>query len=130
MPDILPDRPTETTERPQSNGQWLWKTLKPAGCVFVLVMAVIALIICFTSGTDPIKGYKAPQSTEYYAQHLDELCQELTENVLPQLEGEATARVQGNKVAVEIDHAHFVVTRSALLRYFDESLLELVQLEQ
>ena len=114
----------------QSNGEWLLKTLKPAGCAFVLLLAAMSLVICFTAGSDPIKGYSPPQSAEYYAAHPDELAAELDENVLPRLNTQAVCAVSGGRVRVEIDHDSFAVTRSALLRYFDEGLLELVQLEK
>ena len=123
----LSDRERETPR--QSNGEWLLKTLKPAGCVFVLLLGVLALVLCFTSGADPIKGYAPPRDTEYYAVHPDELAAELSENVLPGLDVDASCSVAGSRVRVEIAHENFVVTRSALLRYFDGELLELIDIK-
>lgn len=128
MPEIL--EPHGEEKEKLSNGQWLWKTLKPAGCIFVLLLAVVALVLCFTAGSDPIKGYAPPESGEYYAAHLDELKTELEENVFPNLEGVTGCEVSGSKVAVSIEYDSFSVTRSALLHYFDSELLELIQLEK
>lgn len=128
MPEIL--EPHGEEKEKLSNGQWLWKTLKPAGCIFVLLLAVVALVLCFTAGSDPIKGYAPPESGEYYAVHLDELKTELEENVFPNLEGVTGCEVSGGKVAVSIEYDSFSVTRSALLHYFDSELLELIQLEK
>ena len=119
-------------EKPrQSNGEWLMKTLKPAGCAFVLLLFVLMLAVCFTAGADPIKGYAPPQDTGYYAAHPDELAAELEENVLPRLDmgSKCMVSVSGNKVRVEIEHDSFVSTRSALLRYFDGELLELIDIK-
>lgn len=111
----------------QSNGEWLYRTLKPAGCVFVLLLAAMALVVCFTAGADPIKGYVPPESGEYYAANPGELAAELNENVLPRLNTDAVCAVSGGKVRVEIPGEDFAVTRSALLRYFDGELLECVE---
>ncbi len=106
--------------------EYLWRTLKPAGCIFVLLMAAASLVICFTAGRDPINGYCPPEDTEYYASHPQELKAELEKNVLPQLEGIKKCEAAESGVVITIEQNSFVVTRSALLRYFDESLLELV----
>ena len=110
-----------------SNGQWLVKTLKPAGCVLVLLLFILALAVCFTAGSDPIKGYSPPHDAAYYAGHPDELAVEISENVLPRLNGSASCTLSGGKVRVEIGREDFAATRSALLQYFDGELLELVE---
>lgn len=126
----LSDREREKPR--QSNGEWLLKTLKPAGCIFVLLLGVLALVMCFTAGRDPIKGYAPPHDAQYYAGHPCELAAELEGNVLPRLEAgaECSVSVADGKVRVEIPTERFAVTRSAILRYFDVELLELVQLEK
>ena len=125
MPERLhPGAPEE--EKPTS-GQWLWKTLGPFGCILVLALMAMALVLCFTAGTDPIPGYEVPESSDYYAAHPDELARELTENVLPRLEGEASVSLSGDAVVVSVDAEHYAATRSALLHFFDKSLLEIVQ---
>ncbi len=121
----LSDREREKPR--QSNGEWLVKTLKPAGCIFVLLLGVLALVVCFTAGRDPIKGYAPPHDAEYYAAHPDELAAELEENVLPRLDAECAVAAADGKVRVEIPREGFAVTRSAILRYFDADLLEIVE---
>lgn len=125
MPEHLPSPGEEEKEKPTS-GQWLWKTLGPFGCVLVLALMVMALVLCFTAGTDPIPGYEAPESGDYYAAHPDELARELTENVLPRLEGETSVSVSGDTVVVTVEPERYAATRSALLHFFDRSLLEIV----
>ena len=114
----------------QSNGEWLVKTLKPLGCVIVLVIMVLMIIMCVTSGRDPIKGFSPEHDTAYYSLHTDELLDELNAEVFPHLDGIASASESGGRVRIEIDYDSFVVSRAALLRYYDESLFELVQLEK
>ena len=128
MPERLRPPAAQEEERPTS-GQWLWRTLGPFGCVLALVLMVGALVLCFTAGTDPIPGYEVPESSEYYAAHPDELARELTENVLPRLEGEASVSVSGGTVIVSVEPDRYAATRSALLHFFDRSLLEIVQVE-
>ena len=125
MPERL--QPGAAEEEKPTSGQWLWKTLGPFGCVLALALMVMALVLCFTTGTDPIPGYEAPESSAYYAEHPDELARELTENVLPQLESKASVSVSGDTVVVAVEPDHYAATRSALLHFFDRSLLEIVQ---
>ena len=125
MPERL--RPLAAEEEKTTSGQWLWKTLGPFGCILALALMVLALVLCFTAGTDPIPGYEAPESSAYYAEHLDELARELTENVLPRLEGEASVFVSGGTVVVSVEPDRYAATRSALLHFFDRTLLEIVQ---
>ena len=125
MPERL--HPVAAEEEKPTSGQWLWKTLGPFGCVMALALMVMALVLCFTAGTDPIPGYEAPESSDYYAAYPDELARELTENVLPRLEGEASVSVSGDTVIVTVEPERYAATRSALLHFFDRSLLEIVQ---
>ncbi len=110
-------------------GEEFIKKIRPAGCVLFIVLAVLVAAVCLTAGRDPIKGYEAPQTSEYYSQHLDELREELEANVFPQLDGVAGSRIGDGVLIVELDTNSFAVTRSALLRYYDESLFELVRVE-
>lgn len=127
MPERL--RSPGAEEEKLTSGQWLWKTLGPFGCVLALVLMAAALALCFTAGTDPIPGYEPPESGAYYAAHPDELARELAENVLPRLEGEAAVSVSGGTVTVTVEPDRYAVTRSALLRFFDGALLEIVPAE-
>ena len=120
----LPQRFEE--KKPEQSGQWLWKNLKPFGCILCLGLMVLMLLICFTAGRDPIPGYEAPQSTEYYSEHLAELESELEANVLPQLEGVVSCELSGDKVLVTVSEESFAATRSAVLRYFDAGLFEFI----
>ena len=117
----MDEKPIE--EQKDSAGQDFVKKIGPAGCILFLALAVLVTALCFTAGKDPIKGYEAPQNTEYYVNHLDELADELNENVLPYLEAPSAAAVTGSTVTVTVDADSFVPTRAAVLRYYDESLL-------
>lgn len=91
-----------------------------------LITAVLVTLICLTSGRDPISGYSAPESTQYYAEHPDALADELEKNVFPALSDyELAASVSADgKVIVTVDSDSYVPVRAALLQYFDVSLLE------
>ena len=126
MPRFLENQTDDKKEK-LSGGEWLMKSFGKAGCIFVLLMAAVGIFICFTAGTDPIKGYEAPLSTEEYAASPAILKAELEENVFPHVEGVLGCEVRAGGVTVTLAEDSFVVTRAALLRYFDESLLELVK---
>ena len=117
-------------KKPDTSGQWLWKNLKPFGCVLCLVCLAAMLLMCFSSGPEPIEGYSVPESMEYYAADLEALAAELEQNVLPHVEGALGCRVAEGKVEVRVDGERFVSARSAILQYFDEDLLQFVQAEK
>lgn len=108
-------------------GEDFVKWLRPAGCALFLGILVLVLIICFSSGRDPIPGYAPPHDTAYYAQSaetMEELKAELEEHVFPELEGTARCGIKDGVLEIQIDEAHFAVTRAAILRYYDSSLFE------
>ena len=119
--DLRPEsnRPAETA------GQQFVKSIRPLGAALFILVAILVTAICLTSGRDPIPGYKAPQSTEYYAENPEALAAELRENVFPALpEYKMTAEVtEDGSVLVTVDSEHYVKARAALLQYFDVSLI-------
>lgn len=112
----------KSLEPKQTAGQDFLKKIGPAGCVLFLALFVLVTAICLTAGRDPVPGYEALHDTEYYVNHLDELATELNDNFLPRLDTPATAAVTSDTVTVTVEGDTFVVVRSALLHYFDESL--------
>ena len=105
------------------------KKIRPLGCAIFLLIAVLTTVLCFTAGRDPIRGYAPAQTTEYYAAHPQELLAELEAQVFPALEGVVSAEAAEDHVTVRLQSDRYAVTRSALLRYFDESLLRLERVE-
>ena len=49
-------------KKPERSGEYLWRVLKPAGCILVLVILVLYFIMCFTYKNDPLAP--AAQQTE------------------------------------------------------------------
>lgn len=121
MKTTEPSGPPE--ERP-SAGQDFVRRIGPAGCVLFLALAVLVAAVCLTAGRNPIPGYEPPHDTAYWAAHPAELAAELNENVLPRLEHPARAEAADGKVVVTIDKEYFVTIRGAILRYFDESVID------
>ena len=54
----LPER------KPERSGEYLWRVLKPAGCILVLVILVLYLVFCFTYRSVPEESPAPPQQTE------------------------------------------------------------------
>ena len=122
--EIRPEsnRPTETA------GQQFVKSIRPLGAALFLIVAVLVTMICLTSGRDPIPGYKAPETTEYYAENPEALVRELEEHVFPALpDYTMTAEAAEHGAVVTIDSEHYVKGRAALLQYFSVSLLTIVE---
>lgn len=42
------DSPLVEDKSKQPSGQYLWRVLKPAGCILVLLLFVLYLVFCFT----------------------------------------------------------------------------------
>lgn len=120
---------SEQKEYRETAGQEFARAVRPAGCVLLLLILGAVLYICFTSGKDPLPGYEAPQSTEYYAQHLEELQTELETNVFPELEGISGSTVEEGHLRIGIQNDSFAVSRAAILRYYDLSLFEFDRVE-
>ncbi len=107
----------------ETAGQQFVKRIRPAGCVLFIALAILVTAICLTSGRDPITGYKAPQTTEYYAAHPDELAAELEANVFPALLAYTLSAEAGEDGVTVTVGGNLAAARSAILRYFDQSLL-------
>ena len=122
MPQVLPTPPER--EEPEHPGFQIVHWLRPFGSGLVLLIFILFLVYAFSSGREPIKGYVPPHDGAYYAQHLDELASELNDTVLALVDPEATAEVTGDTVTVTIPADSFVVTRAAVLRYFDSQLVQ------
>ena len=114
---------TEPTEQ-ETAGQQFIRRIGPAGCFLFLALAVLVAMVCLRAGTVPVPGYESPHDTAYWSEHPDALAEELNQGLLPQLEGSALAAVTDGRVVVTIDDSDFAVIRSAVLRYFDRTLLD------
>jgi len=57
--------PRPETQKKESSGEYLWRVLKPAGCILVLVILVLYFIVCFTfKGKPPAETTGAPQTEQ------------------------------------------------------------------
>lgn len=108
-------------------GQSFVKMIRPFGAALFLIIFIIFLVFAFSSGREPISDYEPPYGSDYYAENLGALESELEENVLPFLDGVVDCYQSVDTVAVVIEDSSFIKTRAALLRYFDESLFELIR---
>ena len=36
-------------KKKESSGEYLWRVLKPAGCVLVLILFILYFVVCFTA---------------------------------------------------------------------------------
>ena len=47
-------------KKKETSGEYLWRVLKPAGCVVVLLIFIVYLVFCFTYKSDPAKAPNPP----------------------------------------------------------------------
>lgn len=108
-------------------GQEIVKWLKPAGCALVLLITALVMIMLFTSGNDPVEGYTAPQTSEYYAGHPEELKAELEQNVFPRITGVGDCEITDEgKLRIILVGEDYAVARGAILNYYDDMLFEFI----
>ena len=119
MPKIVP--PPDPTEKEEPGAQ-IARWLGPVGGIFVLLLSALMVVFCFTAGTNPVPGYTPPHDSDYYAQHLDELAQELNTNFLPVLDETAHAEVRDGTVTVTASEKEYVPVRGAVLKFYDAAL--------
>lgn len=112
-------------EKKESSGEYLFRVLKPAGCLIVLAVLVLFFVTCFTHKSDPVADYTPPQSAEYYAADPAALAAELNRSLLKYLGG--TAAVENGTVVVTAPAEKLEHIRAAVCAVFDESLLSFAE---
>ena len=59
-------------KKKESSGEFLFRVLKPAGCIFVLVLFALYMIFCFTYRNDPgLPEAEATAAVESAAQEAE-----------------------------------------------------------
>lgn len=112
-----------------TTGQDFVKRIKPLGCAMFLILGIIVTVICFTAKGTPLPGYEAPNTSEYYGGHLEELASEIRENLIPLTEYEAAVECDGDVIAVAGAEDDINALRPYILHYYDVELFEFRYIE-
>lgn len=111
-------------------GQDFVKKIRPVGVVLFLLLFVLFFYITLSSGANPIPGYTPPQDAAYYAQSartLAELKAELEANVFSRVAGVTGCEIEDGKLVITIDGASFATTRSAIEKFYGDTLFVFVE---
>lgn len=126
--DRLYDSGGEPEAPKESSGEYLFRVLKPAGAVFVLLLGVMMVLFCFTQRGDPALDYTPLHASEWYAGHLNALETELRENLLPYLP-ECTLTQAGEVLEVRAAEGDLETVERVLTLHFDPELFAFLPLE-
>jgi len=51
-------------KKKETSGEYLWRVLKPAGCILVLILFVAYFVVCFTYKSDPAEAPNAAPAVQ------------------------------------------------------------------
>lgn len=106
-------------------GQAFVRKIGTFGIVAFLIIFIGYFIVTFFFGSRTVlDDYRPPQTNEYYASHIDELAAEIESDISPLLEGIDECFVEDGRVIVVTDSGRFASVRTALLKVFDETLVD------
>ena len=115
--------PEEEKPIRETSGEFLFRVLKPAGAVLVLLLAAAFLVVCFTGRHDPLLDYRPAMSAAAYAVQPEALREELEREMLPYFPG-SSARVEDGKVRVTAPAETMVKLRETLEAVFPGAPME------
>ena len=55
-------------KKQETSGEFLFRVLKPAGCILVLILFVLYMVFCFTYRSDPADAPNPPAQTTQQTQ--------------------------------------------------------------
>ena len=106
-------------------GQAFVRKIGTFGITAFLIIFIGYFIVTFFFGSHTaLDDYTPPQTNEYYAQHIDELAEEISIGVAPLLDGIEECQVEDGRVIVVVTPERFATVRTSLLKVFDESLID------
>ena len=115
--------PEEEKPIRETSGEFLFRVLKPAGAVLVLLLAAAFLVVCFTGRHDPLLDYRPALDAAAYAARPEALREELEREMLPYFPG-SSARVEAGKVRVSAPAESLEQLRETLETVFPGAPLE------
>ena len=111
----------ELPERERDPGKQWAQRLGIGGGLVVLLFSLVFVLTMLTSGPQKL-DYVPLQTDAYYAEHPEQLREELTEYVFPELEGVQDCTVTDGKVVIGIRSKYYIQDRAVIIDLFDREL--------
>ena len=105
-----------------TTGQDFVKKIKPLGCAMFLLLAILVTLMCFTTKGTALDGYEAPNDSDYYGEHLDELCSEISDVLAPLAGIEVSVSYTDEKVVITGTQSAVDSLRPYVVHYYDAGL--------
>ena len=118
----LPDNRPDTEPKPNTGADFV-RILKPVGAVVCLLMFILLLVVCFLPGNSGV-AYEPMEIKSITTPQM--LADELSENLLPQLDGVVDCSVTGDVITITTTRRGFAPVRRTVLHYYDPALFEFV----
>lgn len=115
------------SESKTTAGQDFVQKIGKVGCVMFTLMLVLYFMVCLSPKSSMLKDYVPPHDSEYYAENLVLLEEELKSNVFPLLPEGVSCELSDETLKIYIPSDNFWDVRNCILDYYDADIFEFIE---